>query len=297
MKKLTIFSLISLAIGFSSLAQHQAFTVILNKGNNTFGRESETKSLILGEILKSSDKITVVPDGYVALLHDQSGLCVELKEKGAYTVSELEQTLADQSNSVLSKYGKFLMSKINPEGTGNQNLNVTGAVERGETEYINLYLPKITDVYGDELLIAWQQVDEVKDYVLTIKNHKDEIVARKEVPGNKYKLSFREAPFKGMKLMSINVSANSAGEFVSKDYGINRISAEQKHGIEEEYKNLIEVADAENVLDKLLIASFFEENELLGDAISYYDQALALSPDANGFGRLYNNFLYRNNLK
>jgi hypothetical protein len=64
-----------------------------------------------------------------------------------------------------------------------------------------------------------------------------------------------------------------------------------------EYTNLKEVARSENVLDKLLIATFFEENELLGDAISYYDQALALSPDANGFNRLYNNFLYRNNLK
>jgi hypothetical protein len=279
------------------MAQNGLFTIILNKGENKHIIGSVTQPLILGEMLKSDEKVTVDKGGYVALLHEQSGQSLELKESGMYSVSDLERQISEQSITVFSKYGKFLMSRLNPEGTGNQNLNVTGAVERGDAGFINVYLPKVTDVFEDELLVAWQQADEVKNYILTIKNHRDEIVAQKKVAGNKYKLIFDQEPLKDMKLMTINITADNGSHFTSKDYGINRISADQKRDIEMEYTNLKEVARSENVLDKLLIATFFEENELLGDAISYYDQALALSPDANGFNRLYNNFLYRNNLK
>jgi hypothetical protein len=97
--------------------------------------------------------------------------------------------------------------------------------------------------------------------------------------------------------MIINVRAKSNQSFISKDYGINRISEGQKQSIKTEYEHLVDMADSNNVISKLLIASFFEENDLLGDAISYYDQALALSPDTDGFEKLYNNFLYRNELK
>jgi hypothetical protein len=297
MKKLTFLIAISFSVFYSVMAQKEAFTIILNKGENKHISGSSAQPLILGETLNTDEKISVAKGGYVALLHEQSGSSIELKDAGTYTVAELEQQIAEQSNSVFSKYGKFLMSKLNPEGTGNQNLNVTGAVERGDAGFINVYLPKVTDVFESELLVVWQQPDEVQNYIVTIKNHRDEVISQKRVKGNKYKLSFDQAPLKDLKLMTINITADDNSKFTSKDYGINRISAEQKRDLEKEYSSLKKVARSENVVDKLLIATFFEENELLGDAINYYDQALALSPDVNGFDRLYNNFLYRNNLK
>jgi hypothetical protein len=297
MKKLTFFTVFSLVLIFHLSAQQSAFTVILSKGDNTHGIDQVERSIVIGETLKNSEHITLGKDGYMALVHDQSGMSLELKEAGKYQVKDLEQKIREQSNTVLSKYGKFLMSKLNPEGTGNQNLNVTGAVERGDEEYINVYLPMVTDVYGDDMLIAWQQADDVADYVLTIKNSRDEIIAEKRISGTKYRLSFNESPLNEMKLLIINLRADTDQQIISKEYGINRITEEQKKNIQSEYEDLLGEVDADNVINKLLIATFFEENELLGDAIYYYDQAWALSPDADGFGKLYNNFLYRNKLK
>lgn len=297
MKKLTFLIAISFSFMCSLMAQNQSFTIILNKGDNQHISDASTQPLLLGETLSSNEQLTVAEGGYVALVHEESGSSLELKEAGTYLVADLERQIAAQSNTVFSKYGKFLMSKLNPEGTGNQNLNVTGAVERGEDGFINVYLPKVTDVFENELLVAWQQADEVHNYILTIRNHRDEIIEQKKVIGNKYILSFDKAPLKDLKLMTINIIAEDESFLSSKDYGINRISADQKLDIENEYMNLKNVARSENVLDKLLIATFFEENELLGDAITYYDRAFALSPDENGIDRLYNNFLYRNNLK
>ncbi len=296
MKKLTIFTVLCFLMLSNVFAQEAAFTVILNKGSNSHGN-GELKPVILGETLMDNEQLVIADGGYMALVHDESGISLEINEEGNYSVKELIQKVDEKSNTVLSKYGKFLMSKLNPEGEGNQNLNVTGAVERGDADYIRVFLPTVTDVYGDDLLIAWQQADEIRDYILTIKNSRDQIILQKNVTGTKYNLSFDQQPFSDLKLMIINVRARSNQSFISKDYGINRISEDQKQSIKNEYEHLVDVAEGNNVISKLLIASFFEENELLGDAISYYDQALALSPDTDGFEKLYNNFLYRNQLK
>jgi hypothetical protein len=296
MKKFTVFTSLSFLLISSILAQETAFTVILNKGNNTHGN-AQLKPVILGETLMDNERIVIADEGYMALVHDKSGISLEINKSGQYPVKDLIKKAHEQSNSVLSKYGKFLISKLNPEGTGNQNLNVTGAVERGDADHIKVFLPMVTDVYGNDLLIAWQQTDDIQDYVLTVKNSRDQIITQKQITGTKYKLSFDQQPYADMKLMIINIRARSNGSFISKDYGINRISEDQKQNIRNEYEHLVDMADGDNVISKLLIASFFEENELLGDAISYYDQALALSPDTDGFDKLYNNFLYRNKLK
>jgi hypothetical protein len=297
MKKFTFFTVFSCLIIFNLSAQQSRFTIILNKGDNTHGIGQQEHAVIVGETVLNTEHITLVENGYMALLHDESGMSMELKEAGEYAVNDLEKRLQEQSNSVLSKYGKFLMSKLNPEGTGNQNLNVTGAVERGEEDFLNVYLPMVTDVYGNDMLIAWQQADDIDDYVITIKNSRDEIISEKSISGTKYRLSFDKSPLKDMKLLIVNIRAGGGHSITSKDYGINRITEEQKQSIKNEYEGLLGEADSENVINKLLIASFFEENELLGDAIYYYDQAWALSPDSDGFGKLYNNFLYRNKLK
>jgi len=297
MKKLIIFTVFGLLLPIIGSAQDPAFTIILNKGANTHGVDGAFKQVILGETLLDNEEVVIAEGGYMAIVHDESGISLELEESGHYPVSQLLKRVGEQSNTVLSKYGKFLMSKLNPEGTGNQNLNVTGAVERGDADFIKVYLPMVTNVYGDQLLIAWQQADELQDYLITIKDSRDQVILKQDVSGTKYHLSFDNFKISDRKLLIVNVRSKTNPSFVSKDYGINRISEDQKKGIKYEYEHLVDIADAENVISKLLIASFFEENELLGDAISYYDQALALSPDTDGFDMLYNNFLYRNKLK
>lgn len=296
MKKLTFISAFILMVS-QVIAQTNGLTVILNKGSNSHISGQDQNNLNLGMTLTQDDKITVAPGGYVALLDKQSGQTVELIDEGVYVIADVQRKLDNQSNSVLSKYGKYLASRLLPDEDNTQNLNVTGAVERGEEGFINVFLPKVTEVYGDQFLIAWQGVDDLQNYVLTIRNHRDEVISKVRVKGNKYILSFREAPYRDMTLLSFSVQGEGESVFLSKDYGIKRIAETDRQAIESEFRSLTKVAGNQSVLDKLLIASFFEEQELLADALAYYDQALAMAPDASGFHQLYYNFLNRNNLK
>ena len=56
-----------------------------------------------------------------------------------------------------------------------------------------------------------------------------------------------------------------------------------------------EVSD-DSPLNKLIYASFYEENNLLLDALTKYEEAIELSPEVEDFKTLYDDFLIKNGL-
>ena len=297
MKKLVLISFINCFIFGSVLAQERVFSVILNKGENTCGAGTTFNLVLSGTSLSNDDMLKIVDSGYVALVHEPTGSSLELNNVGVFSVKEMEQMISGQPSTVLAKYGKFLLEKLNPDDVGNQNLNVTGAVERGEEGLIKVYWPSITDVYGNEAIVTWQQTDDTNEYIVTVKNMFEELIEEYPVKGTTFTLKMDHGKLKGEKLLIINVRAKENEEVCSMDYGIKRVSAEVRKIIGQEFENIIKVANEESALNKLLIASFFEKNQLLVDAITYYNQALVISPDPDGFNKLYENFLSRNGLK
>ena len=297
MKKLILFFAINCLIFSLTQAQDVVFSVILNKGENSFGQLNSFQPILIGSSLHKNDILNVSEGGYIALVHEETGASLELKSKGRYNIAELEQDVKDQNSTVLAKYGKFLMSKLNPEDLGNQNLNVTGAVERGDISMIRVNLPKVIDVYGSHIYISWHQVDDVQKYTLTVKDKLDDVIVEKQVTGMHYFLDLEKDGLADEKLIILNVRAREIEDLRSPDFGIKRLSEKERKSIGKEYAHIKKAVNAETALDKLFIASFFEENQLLGDAITYYNEALEISPDPDGFSLLYDNFLARNGLK
>lgn len=297
MKKYFLLFAISCFIVSGLLAQEAVFSVILNKGKNSFGQSGNYNPLLLGTTLGENDVLKVADGGYVALVHEATGASLEITTKGNYSVRDMEQDVKEQTSTVLAKYGKFLMSKLNPEDLGNQNLNVTGAVERGDISLIRVNLPKVIDVYGSHIYISWHQVDDVQKYMLTVKDKFDEVIVEKQITGTHYFLDLEKDGLTNEKLIILNVSAQEIEALRSPDFGIKRLSEKERKSIGKEYAHIKKAASTETALDKLFIASFFEENQLLVDAINYYNEALEISPDPDGFSILYDNFLARNGLK
>jgi len=297
MKNLLLIIVMNCFCAGSIMAQQGVFSVILNKGQNSFGTQKGFQPVILGISLAEGDFIKVADGGYVALVHESSGSSLELTEKGNFAVNELESKVLSKPTTVMAKYGKFLMKKLNPDEHGNQNLNVTGAVERGDVGIINVELPKVNDVYGSQVFVSWNQTDDIKDYIITIKDKIDDIIVKKSVIGNSYILDLDQDAIENEKIIIINVMSKNNDELRSPDFGIKRLNDAESKSIGDEFTNLKVFASSNNVVDKILIASFFEENQLLADAITYYNEAQLISPDPDGFNKLYDNFLIRNGLK
>ncbi len=297
MKKSALLLALILMLFQPLLAEQPLFSVILNKGDNTIDKGQKSAPLVPGARLNQGEEIKVEEGGYVALIYEPSGTGIEIKQAGEYSVNDLEKLAKEQSQSILTKYGKFLMSKLINNDEQNQNLNVTGAVERGDVDVIEVYFPKVADVYGEEVFISWRQADDLENYVVTVKDKLDKTILARNVKGTSYTLKLDQAPLAGEEMLIVNVRTKDKENIVSGDYGIKRITSPEERQIEEEYSAMKKVAGEDTALNKLLMASFFEENELLADALYCYYQAMQTAPDPQGFREIYDNFLARNGLK
>ena len=298
MKQKLLFVIATMLVIGQSIAQDGVFTIILNKGSNSISNDKMSKSITVGATVNQDQSLKVAEDGYIALLHNETGSGLELNQAGEYKISDLQAVVANKENSLLSKYGKFLMTSLMNQADKNQNLNVTGAVERGAETIIPVFLPKITDVYGSELLVTWKSMDNINDYIITVRNKMDQTIFQKTVTGSRFVLQLDGNAFAQESMFILNVQAKNQDVFASRDFGIRRVEGTYRETIKQQYSNLLQTADTENTtLGQLLIASFFEEHQLTADALSYYESAVKTSPDPIGFAVLYDSFLARNGLR
>jgi hypothetical protein len=298
MKQKLLFVIATMLIIGQSIAQDGVFTIILNKGSNSISNDKISKYITVGATVNQDQSLQVVKDGYIALLHNETGSGLELNQAGEYKICDLQTVVANKENSLLSKYGKFLMTSLMTQADKNQNLNVTGAVERGSETIIPVFLPKITDVYGSELLVTWKSMDNINDYIITVRNKMDQTIFQKTVTGSRFVLQLDGNAFTQESMFILNVQVKNQDVFTSRDFGIRRVEGTYRDTIKQQYSNLLQTVDTENTtLGQLLIASFFEEHQLTADALSYYESAVKTSPDPIGFAVLYDSFLARNGLR
>ncbi len=295
MKKFLILSVVILFISPVSEAQDQYFSVLLNKGGNRINKGGSWRSLVMGDLVNAQDRVVVENNGYVALLHISGG-SMELSTPGTYSYQQLEKILAAGQNSLLAKYGKYLVSRLSSEDGKGQSLNVTGAVERGRPGVIHIHLPNATDVYGEQVVVAWDDDKTTRTYLLTVKNMFDEVIMEREVNRPYVTLNFNEPVLEGQTLMILNVRDKNDRNYRSRDYGLKRLTGAETTNIRQDLDAIKTVASDDTAINNLLIASFFEENKLLVDAATYYHRAINLAPGLDDYKNLYGLYLRRNGL-
>src|SRR5690606_10099837 len=93
----------------------------------------------------------------------------------------------------------------------------------------------------------------------------------------------------------VEVHAKADPKVVSKRHMIKRLSPAEVDRISAELKEFKSQVVEETAVNKLILAGFYENNNLLIDAIHAYEQAVKLEPEA--YKESYEEFLLRNSLK
>jgi Tfp pilus assembly protein PilF len=83
----------------------------------------------------------------------------------------------------------------------------------------------------------------------------------------------------------------------SKPYTINKLSKAEQARIKQLLSEVTDATAEQTALNHYLMAGFYEENKLLVDAISSYEEAIKLAPDVEMFKESYQEFLIRNGIK
>jgi len=292
----------------SAFGQDYTFKVLANKGANLVKKAGAAEAVPLktGSTLQGTDQLIVVEGSYIGLMH-KSGKTIEVRDAGTSKVTDLEKKVAVKTESVSSKYAQFIASKMADDGTVTlaQRMNATGAVSRaaGGTA-IDVVLPQSNsiDVLGSTAVINWlapPAAGQGAIYEVKIMDIFDEVIFTDETAKTQITLDFEDESMtneSGLYIFSVKLKGNN--EVVSGKFGIKRVAEGEMASIVKNYEGLqSEINESDSPLNKLIYASFFEENGLILDALTKYEEAIKLSPDVADFQELYEAFKFNNGLK
>ncbi len=291
LKFLVLFSLLA----YTSFGQAgYTFKVIANKGANQVKSGDAWVLLKAGSSLQGTDELLIGENAYLGLV-SAKGKPVELKKAGNYKVSALE-TQAGAGSSVLNKYTDFILSS-NAEGKKNR-LSATGAVHRAtETAAIKVMLPenqKYSDVYNSTVVINWDGSKAQGPYIVTLKNMFEDQLAKFETPETTLTVNVSDPKFTTESAILIEVSSKSNPKQISKQHMMRRMSPASREKVEKSLTVIMTDVSDPTAINKFILAGFYEENNLLIDAISSYEEAVKLEPSYKEF---YDEFLLRHGMK
>jgi hypothetical protein len=223
-----------------------------------------------------------------------SGKALELKQSGSYKVGELASKVNGGSN-VLNKYTDFILSSST---TPKNRLAATGAVDRG-TDNIQMYLPKpeLAVVYNDNVIIQWDSQGAPAPYIVTFKSLFEDDLDKLETSESSVAINLNSKNFANEDNITVEVSSATNKNNISNKYTLKKLSKADKVRIKGELEKIASTTAEPNALNKLLLAAFYEENNLLIDAGTAYAEAIQLAPDVPQYREDYEAFLLRQGMK
>jgi hypothetical protein len=304
MKSLFKVLVVALLIGnYTANAQNYVFKVLANKGENSVKVEgADWAKLKTGQSLNSGDELKLSDEAYLGLMHN-SGKTLEVKTPGSHTVSGLAANLKSKNTSVASKYADFVMNRMSDdEGSGDyrKSLGATGAVDRALASGASIKIMALSssEIINDEVILRWnepKQEGEVEElqYELNFTNLFDETIKTETVNKTSYLLDKTKEPFKGQSFIKVKVKVKGE-DLKSDDYAITDKPEDEAAKIRETLEELKSEIESESAMDKLVMAAFYEDNDLLLDALTAYEQAIQKAPNVPVFEKAYEEFLIRN---
>lgn len=271
-------------------AQSYSFKVLVSKGKSEVKAANTWEALKVGATLKSTDEVKVAENSYLGLV-DAKGKPLEIREARVYKVTELLQRVGP-GQSVLNKYTDFILSS-NQEKKG--RLTATGAVHRGFKDVILVYLPgsETASLFGDKMGIQWSSEEVTGPYEVVFTSLLEDELARFETSENQIMVDMNSGNLKDQYEVLVKVVSKSNRSKGSKDYIIKKMRPADREKLAKSWDEVKATAQDETALNKYILAGYYEENLLIMDALTAYQEAIKLAPDVALYTDSYREFLTR----
>jgi hypothetical protein len=294
MKKGRFLVLVSFFVATSvAYSQDYTFRVLANKGANEIKSGDGWQPVKTGASLKLGDELRVTENASIGLVHS-SGKPLEVKKANTYKVADLAAQM-NGGTSVLNKYTDFILSSNSAEAKKNR-LSATGAVSRGMGIVGFLPAHQYAGVFNNVVYVNWDN-SEKGPFTVTFFNMFDDVLLKVETPENKVSVDLNDPKLAGETAILVEIQSKSTGVKSKDKYLMKRLSVGEREKVNKSYAEVIKELSEETALNKVVLASFYEQNKLLIDAITAYEQAIKLAPDNSTYQEYYEEFLFRNKIK
>jgi len=276
------------------MAQDEMFRVLATKGGNKLQNTgaNDWKPVFVGKKLLKGDKITIAENGYIGLAH-KSGKTIELRKAGTYEVAKLAGEVNTQNASAQKKYVDYLASEAKKNEDNNmardryKYMQATGSVER-PVGYLGLWAVEKDTVISGKLFLRWDK-RHTGPFVIKVTNYFDEEISVAETNETFYQLSLDSKIEKTYKVI-VSEKGNTENK---SEITVVFLDSYKAEAIRKQSAELQSVLGGESALNKIVMASFYEDQHLYMDAMRLYEEALKLEPEVEDYKIAYGQFLER----
>lgn len=293
-KLVVLYLFIFSTLPLSSNGLHYTFKVLTFDGSVLYKNDTTNQwvSVNIGTCLPAHSLVKVNAKGYLGLV-DSSGKTYTL-QKGTYEIDQLVGKVGGQSRDVAAKYADLFIERTKTNVTAKPQERERSTEERE----LKMLLPSSVDVFSPEVILRWKDKEPIdQNYEVVFKNMFDEVIMIRQAEGTRLVLNFEDSQVARERLLIVSVHKKNQKSLQSSNYGIKQMTDEEAALIEEELEELkLEFTGQEAILDMLILASFYEQNNLLADALTTYERVIELAPEVTAFKTAYDQFVFRNGL-
>lgn len=302
------FKIVLFLISFFTTIAAQAqelFKVMATKGGSQVAKTSasnDKKNVVTGQKLFADESITLPAGAYLALVH-KSGKTIELKQAGSFNVNDISAKVSANNVSFSQKYSEYVLNELTKGDKADINadhknhMKVTGSVERGsDSSPVKLYLPSKSNLLNMQSSISWAPVKDAKGYDIKFTNMFEEVLYTSNTIDTSYSFDLSKMKLGTEKSILVTVSVKDNAKAISSQYFINLVDGQKATDFKAKELQLQEElgSDQASPLNALMLAAFYDQNNLFLDAAANYQKAIKLEPGVKEYSSAYNNFLVRN---
>lgn len=335
MKKISIAILLLAVFGFTLHAAEPEFKVIAVKGNAQYkksGRGSWLK-ITTGSKFYNKDKLLLKGDAYLGMVH-KTGRTYELTKPATYKVSTLSKKVSAKQSDVNKRMADYVFDEMSDvddllaQDDYHDDMGTLGSVERAvggdvdilgkaadlaganqETknglsyfsdvfassdEFLNSRIPRNSYLIDSDLELSWYSLEGNPTYKIIIKNRFDKNVFEKKTKDTVLKLDMAKI---GLMKDSCYWWHISTPEARSSDYCILWLSEENGKDVYREVNSLNNIiGQRPGALDYLIMAKFYDEQNIVNRAFECYEKAVAASHGVDNYKKMFAKFLKRKGL-
>jgi len=152
------------------------------------------------------------------------------------------------------------------------------------------------NLYHPTFVIRWKTVDDGTFYQVTLKDLFEDELLKMETAGNSVRVDWRDLKIADTEALLIEVQIKGNGCSKSSPILVRKLSRKERAVIDRLIATQPDVRDEEIALGKFVRALFYEQHYLLIDALTAYEQAIALAPEVPVYRQAYRAFLVRNKM-
>ncbi len=318
MKKI-ILLLLAVFLTAQVFAQQGKFKVLAVKGEVKYAKSEKGpwEPLTLKAELNENTLIKLESDNYVGLIH-QSGKTLELKNKGKFKIADLSKDIEKKPANITKRLTAYLLEEVNQyddimsKGNYRKNMQETGAVERSveimndysteesivdlltEMNAITLISPRKSNVINGKITFSWELNPDIKEYKLYLHDRFDREVFSTTTSNTSVTIDLNELNLDPDVYYFWNVSDKNNPLSKSYDCAFLILNAEEQAKIQNDIKNIYsELEWSDSPINNLVLATYYNENQLYFNALEHYEKAMTKAPDIDDFKKFYELFRFK----